>query len=193
MMPTVRICIRTYTFGTHGPRDGQRTLDLMRWGAGARDTVAFALGSCAKPKAPSTGGTDMETLFEVRNIAVSIHRSPRDVYAFISNGENVPQWAKGLGTSIRRVDDEWVAQGPIGNVRVRFSPPNDLGIADHDVILETGVTVHNPVRVVPNGTGSTVIFTLMRLPDVSDQEFNQDAAAVERDLSNLKVLLEGPT
>jgi hypothetical protein len=139
-----------------------------------------------------TGGTAMEGLFEVRNIAVSIRRSPREVYAFISNGENIPQWAKGLGTSIQRMDGEWVAQGPIGNVRVRFAPPNDLGVADHDVVFETGVTVHNPVRVIPNGTGSTVIFTLMRLPDVSDQQFKQDAAAVERDLSSLKVLLEQP-
>ena len=36
-----------------------------------------------------------------------------------------------------------------------------LGVPDHDV-LESGVTVHNPIRVVPNGSGSTVIFTLMR-------------------------------
>ena len=134
----------------------------------------------------------MEGLLEVRNIAVSIHRSPGDVYAFISNGENIPRWAKGLGSTIRRVDGEWVAEGTIGKVRVRFAPQNDLGVADHDVVLETGVTVHNPIRVLPTGTGSTVIFTLMRLPDVSEQQFEDDARAVERDLTNLKALLEQP-
>lgn len=67
---------------------------------------------------------------------------------------------------------------------------HDLGVADHDVVLETGVTVHNPLRVVPNGTGSTVIFTLLRLPQVSEQQFDEDARAVQRDLSTLKVLLE---
>lgn len=132
----------------------------------------------------------MERLLEVRNISVSIHRSPKDVYAFISNGENVPRWAAGLGTRIRRVDDEWIAEGPIGSVRVRFAPPNDLGVADHDVVLASGVTVHNPIRVVPNGAGSTVIFTLMRLPGVSARQFTQDAKTVQKDLESLKALLE---
>jgi hypothetical protein len=132
----------------------------------------------------------MDGLLEVRNISVSIRRPASDVYAFITNGENVPRWAAGLGTTIRRVDGEWLAEGPIGSVRVRFTPPNDLGVADHDVVLATGATVHNPIRVVPNGTGSTVIFTLMRQPGVSPQQFNQDATTVQKDLETLKALLE---
>jgi hypothetical protein len=132
----------------------------------------------------------MTDLLEVRNVSVSIHRSPRDVYAFISNGENVPRWAAGLGNKIRRAGGDWLAEGPLGNVRVRFAPPNDLGVADHDVALETGVTAHNPIRVIPNGAGSTVIFTLMRLPGVSARQFNQDAKTVEKDLATLKALLE---
>jgi hypothetical protein len=132
----------------------------------------------------------MDGLLEVRNVAVSIHRSPADVYAFVSNGENVPRWAHGLGKKIRRDGEEWIAEGPIGEVRVRFVPPNDLGVADHDVTTEAGLTVHNPVRVVPNGAGSTVIFTLMRRPDVSAQQFDDDAKAVTRDLETLKALLE---
>jgi uncharacterized protein YndB with AHSA1/START domain len=134
----------------------------------------------------------MEGLLEVRNITVSIRRSPGDVYAFITNGENVPRWAAGLGTKIRRVDGEWLAEGPIGSVRVRFAAPNDLGVADHDVVLATGATVHNPIRVVPNGTGSTVIFTLLRQPAVSPQQFNQDAKTVQNDLETLRALLEQP-
>jgi hypothetical protein len=113
------------------------------------------------------------------------------VYAFITNGENVPRWAAGLGTKIRRVDAEWwLAEGPIGSVRVRFVPPNDLGVADHDVVLANGVTVRNPIRVLPNGAGSTVIFTLLRQPGVSERQFNQDGKAVQKDLETLKALLE---
>jgi hypothetical protein len=134
----------------------------------------------------------MEGLLEVRNISVSIHRAPSDVYAFISNGENVPRWAAGLGNRARRADGEWLVEGGLGSVRVRFAPPNDLGVADHDVVLENGVTVHNPIRVVPNGSGSTVIFTLLRQPGVSARQFDRDARAVENDLGTLKTLLEQP-
>ena len=131
-------------------------------------------------------------LLEVRNLSVSIRRSPADVYAFITNGENVPRWAAGLGTRIRRLDGEWLAEGPIGSVRVRFTPPNDLGVADHDVTLPTGVTIHNPLRVVPNGSGSTVIFTLLRQPGVTTRQFNRDAKTVQTDLETLKHILEHP-
>jgi hypothetical protein len=61
---------------------------------------------------------------------------------------------------------------------------------DHDVTLESGVTVHNPMRVVPNGEGSEFIFTLIRQPGMPDEQFSKDKAAVENDLQALKDLLE---
>ena len=63
-------------------------------------------------------------------------------------------------------------------------------VLDHDVVLESGETVHNPMRAVPNGDGSTVIFTLLRLPGVSAEKLEEDARWVERDLVRLKELLE---
>jgi hypothetical protein len=132
----------------------------------------------------------MAGMFEVKHISVSIQRSPSDVYAFVSNAENLPRWATGLGQKIRRVGDEWFAEGPLGDVKVRLVKPNDLGVADHDVTLPTGAVIHNAIRVIPNGTGSTVIFTLMRLSGVSEQKFADDAKWVEKDLTTLKSLLE---
>ena len=135
----------------------------------------------------------MEGLFEIRNITVSIRRSPEDVYAFVSNGENVPRWANGLGNEARRGGDgDWIMNGPIGKVRVRFAPQNDLGVADHDVTLENGTSVHNPIRVIPNGAGCSVIFTLLRQPGVPDDQFAEDAGTVTKDLERLKALLERP-
>lgn len=61
---------------------------------------------------------------------------------------------------------------------------------DHDVTLPSGVRVYNPMRAVANNNGSEVIFTLYRLPDVSEQHFMEDARMVERDLKKLKEILE---
>ena len=127
---------------------------------------------------------------QVRHVSVSILRRAEDVYAFASKPENLPVWAAGLGRSLTRVHDEWIADGPLGRVRVRFTPENDLGVLDHDVELPAGVVVHNPIRVVPNGEGSEVTFTLFRQPGVSDQEYEKDTAAVERDLRTLRTVLE---
>ncbi|TIY10245.1 MAG: SRPBCC family protein, partial [Mesorhizobium sp.] len=48
----------------------------------------------------------------------------------------------------------------------------------------------NAVRVVPNGTGAEVMFVLLRMPDMTEEIFAADAAAVERDLNTLKAMLE---
>jgi len=130
------------------------------------------------------------TLPVVRHISVSINRPSDQVYDFASKPENLPKWATGLGGSIKNVNGEWIADAPMGKVKIRFAKRNTFGILDHDVILESGVIIHNPMRVVPNGSGSEVFFTLFRQPDVSDEKFSEDAKWVEKDLRILKDLLE---
>ena len=113
------------------------------------------------------------------------------MYEFVANGENLPRWASGLGERVERRGSDFHADGPLGQVRIRFAAPNELGVLDHDVRLPDGSTVHNPMRVVPNGPGSEVTFVLLRLPGVNDDTFARDASWVERDLKRLKELLEG--
>lgn len=128
----------------------------------------------------------------VQHIGIYIASPPDEVYAFASNPENLPRWAAGLARSELVQDgEEWVAMAPFGKVRVKFSPPNAFGVMDHDVTLESGLTVHNPMRVLPNGEGSEFVFTLFRRPGMSDEEFASDRAAIEEDLKTLKGLLEG--
>jgi hypothetical protein len=70
------------------------------------------------------------------------------------------------------------------------APRNDFGVLDHDVTLPTGETVHNPVRVIGDGDGCEVVFTLRQRSDMTDEDFERDADAVARDLATLKALLE---
>jgi len=94
-------------------------------------------------------------MHDVRHISVYIARPPAEVYEFASDPRNLPRWAAGLARSeVRRDGDEWIADTPVGKVRVRFAPRNSFGVMDHDVTLESGITIHNPMRVVPNGEGT---------------------------------------
>jgi len=47
------------------------------------------------------------------------------------------------------------------------------------------------MRVVPNGSGSEVIFTLFQLAGMSDEKCAEDIRWVEQDLKTLKRILEG--
>ena len=125
-----------------------------------------------------------------KHISVAIRRSPAQVYGFAANPENLPKWATGLSGSIRRAGDTWVAESPLGQIRLKFAERNDLGVLDHDVTLPSGETFHNPLRVLRNQDGSEVVFTLYRQPKMSDDELARDAAQIEADLARLKSLLE---
>ena len=128
--------------------------------------------------------------FMAKHISVSINRFAAQVYEFASDPENLPKWAAGLSGSIKKIDQDWMAESPMGTVKVKFAEKNKFGVLDHDVTLPSGVKVDNPMRVFPNNDGSELIFTLYRRPDVPDQEFAEDAKAVEKDLAKLKTLLE---
>ncbi|WP_203141626.1 SRPBCC family protein [Marinobacter mangrovi] len=127
----------------------------------------------------------------VCHVSTYIARSPEAVYAFASDPRNLPQWAAGLARSdVRPSGEEWMVDAPFGRVTIRFARTNEFGVMDHDVTLDSGVTVHNPMRVVPNGEGSEFIFTLFRRDDMTEDQFDADRQAVEADLASLKALLE---
>src|SRR5690606_17240521 len=102
------------------------------------------------------------------------------------------KWASGLSQStLEREGEYWITDSPMGKVKVKFCEKNKLGVLDHDVILPSGEINHNPLRVVANGDGSEVIFTLYRLPRMSDEDFLRDLNFVQDDLKKLKSIIEG--
>ena len=128
--------------------------------------------------------------FRSKHVSVSINRSVDDVYDFASNPENVPKWAAGLGGSIKNIKGDWIAESPMGTVKVQFVNKNEFGILDHHVTLPSGETVYNPMRVFPNHDGSELVFTVYQRPGVTAEMFADDAQAVTRDLETLKTMLE---
>jgi hypothetical protein len=134
----------------------------------------------------------MATTHPSRNLSVSINRDAKDVYNFVSVPENFRRWASGLGKSLQKVNGEWVAETPEGPVKVRFTESNEFGVLDHWVCPKPRLRIYIPMRVIPNGTGCELIFTLFRLPAMSDEKFAADAEWVMRDLTSLKNLLESP-
>ena len=132
----------------------------------------------------------MTTLLRSRTLSVSIDCSPHRVYAFVSNPENLPGWAAGLCKSVIKLDVGWIVETTQGLMNLRFVEHNDLGVLDHYVSPAPGVEVYVPMRVLPNGSGAEVLFTLFQLPGMSDEKYAEDAGLVARDLETLKDVLE---
>jgi hypothetical protein len=153
-----------------------------------RFSIPSEYGIALKLATPSNGKTVTTQLLKARTLAVSIGRPPDQVYDFVSDPRNLPRWS--FFRSVTRSGDQWVVDTPDGPVGLRFVEANELGVLDHYVKLGSGVEIHVPMRVIPNGQGSEVLFTLLQTPDMTEEEFAEDAKQVERDLATLKAVLE---
>lgn len=126
----------------------------------------------------------------IKTLSISIGRPAAEAYEFLALPENFPKWASGLGTALRKVEGEWVAETPEGPAKVCFSERNSFGVLDHSVTLPRGVSVYVPLRVVPKERGCELVLTIFRQPDMSEDQFTADAEWVMRDLQAAKRLLE---
>ncbi len=128
---------------------------------------------------------------DTKNLSTSIDCPWQKVYEFARNPENLPLWASGIGTNLRREGSRFIVDLAGGPVEIRFVDRNELGVLDHFVTTSDGQVFFNPMRVVENDGGAEVIFTVFRFPGVSEEQFVADAATVARDLQALKAVLEG--
>jgi hypothetical protein len=83
-------------------------------------------------------------------------------------------------------DRDWRVQSDVGPIQLHFAEPNAFGVLDHDVVLESGTTIANALRVVPNGDGSELVMIVLQGPDATIEEFARDVAAVRADFVRLK-------
>ena len=128
--------------------------------------------------------------YPVNIVNISINKSADTVYRFVSNPENFPKWVAFVET-VRRQGDAWIAKTDLGELKIKFCPINDIGVIDHEVTLPNGQKVLNPMRVVPNNDGCEFTFILFWMPGRTENEFNEDADAVRKDLEKLKEIMEG--
>lgn len=126
-----------------------------------------------------------------QHIGIGIDRPAAEVYDFAADPLNLPRWAAGLaGSTVERDGEQWFTESPMGRVTFTFAPRNDFGVLDHDVTLPSGETVYNPLRVISDGDGCEVVFTLRQRPEMTDEDFERDADAVAKDLATLKSQIE---
>jgi len=127
---------------------------------------------------------------ESQHISIYIERPAAEVYAYVVNPANLPNWAAGLSGSIEERDGRWFAESPMGKIEVALVPENPYFVLDHDVTLSDGTTFNNPMRVITHDAGCEVVFTLRRQADRPEDDYEADARAIRTDLATLKRLLE---
>ncbi len=132
----------------------------------------------------------MATL-HTRTLTVTIDAPLAQVAADLADPTTHPQWATEFyaGPVRPTAGGEFVAPVPLmgGEVRHKIDADIDRGILDlYYAPSGRPYGPPLPVRLVPNGDGVDVLWTLARFPGVTDQAWQQGLAAMARELQALK-------
>lgn len=125
-----------------------------------------------------------------KTISTYIAVPPEVVYAFASNPANLPAWVPSFCKSAEFFNGQWVVQSPEGPVIFAFVEANPYGVLDHTITFPSGLMLTNPMRVVPNGSGSELLLTLFQHEGMSDEQFKEDESLVQKDMETLRLILE---
>lgn len=125
-----------------------------------------------------------------RDIRQPVNHTVAEVMSVAADLTRLPEWAQGFAAGAEPDGDGWVIEAPFGRVRAVFDLDVEKGILDHDVTMPDGTVVHNRLRVEPRPHGSDIVFTVLRLPGMTEAQLEADAAAVAADLRRLAELCE---
>ena len=142
-------------------------------------------------RTPSTNG-ELRGRMLLHSItkSVSIQAPPEAVFLFLADARNWPRWAVVNVLSVQPGGgDWWSMETPAGRAQLRLRPHAESGTIDHDFEApDAKWTV--PARVVPNGSGSEFIITFFQPPGFTREFFESQAALVDRELTELKRVME---
>lgn len=130
-------------------------------------------------------------MYMSKTITLPIARQLEEVYEFLLEPRNYPRWAASLGGRFENVGGrDWRAETPHGEVIIRFAERNDLGVLDHGVFREGEQPRMRMMRVVANGEGCELIYTIFNREGASAEAFESEAEWMATELAVLKTYLE---
>lgn len=121
---------------------------------------------------------------------VTIKRPPEEVFEYISNLANWPEFSDFAASFERVSDTEYIAHTTQGDIRVLADFDDKRLLLDTKVILPDGTSDFIPYRVVPNKGGAELIMTNFKPKNASRAEYEEQLDWMEIELKRAKAILE---
>jgi hypothetical protein len=122
--------------------------------------------------------------------SVSINASVASVLDVVGEISALPRWAVGFAREVVCRDGQWWVKTGHGEVAIDLVIDRDRGVVDFRMSPAPGVDATAFSRVLPRGEASEYVFTQFQLPDMPDQVFDGQVAALRHELTVLKALVE---
>ncbi|MBS1958495.1 MAG: SRPBCC family protein [Bdellovibrionales bacterium] len=121
---------------------------------------------------------------------IDIQATPEKTFAFLADPMNWPKYAVVNLRSVFPGSNGWYkAVTKFGEGELKVAPIKEFGLLDHTwKDPQATWTVYS--RVVPNGSGSTVMMTLFQPPIMNDDQFDRAMEEMDIEMAKLKEILE---
>ena len=121
-----------------------------------------------------------------RTITFSVNRKTAETFDAILN---IPP--KMIPDAIKSNDGWWSFTTLRGPAKLKFNENRQLGILDYQFI-DSEAKWNVPMRVISNGNDSSVITTIIKPDEISDQSFDERMIEIEKIMESMKQIIEQP-
>jgi uncharacterized protein YndB with AHSA1/START domain len=119
---------------------------------------------------------------------ISIRANPSAVFDLLSDASAFPRWAPAFAPAIRPDGDHWIVERDGSEARIAVRVSRDSGTVD--ILRAERPTSGAFMRVLPNGEGSELLFTLFFPAGTDEQAVVAQMTTVEQELEAVRSLCE---
>jgi hypothetical protein len=122
-----------------------------------------------------------------RTVTAVLHAPREDVFAYLAEVRNLPEWASEFARELRFVEGKPRVVNGLGEFFVRIDADRETGVIDIFAGPSEDQLALFPSRVVglPGG-GSAYTFTMFQGPGLSDELFESQYRSLLREFENIR-------
>jgi hypothetical protein len=120
-------------------------------------------------------------------VTATLATPPDEVFAYLSEVENLPEWATEFARELRLVDGRYKIVNGLGEFVFEIHADAEVGVIDMFAGPDEDTLLCFPTRVVPTPAGgSAFTFTMFQAPGQPEEQFESQYASLLRELENLE-------
>jgi hypothetical protein len=120
--------------------------------------------------------------------SISIAAPPADVFEFVAEPTNLPRWAPAFASSIRPDGERWIVSSSTGEAPIVVAA--DKTARTVDILADADRTRGAFARILPNGGGSEMLFSLLFGTEASADEVAAQMLTVRDELEAVRRFVE---
>ena len=125
-------------------------------------------------------------------VTTVLDASPRAVFEYMADIENLPVWATEFARELRREGEDYKVVNALGEFDFSIEAEPATGVIDMFAGPTKEAMAMFPTRAVALPDGRTAyVFTMFQVPGMTDELFDAQHASLRREFANIERLL-GP-